>query len=507
MTEEVNPSTRVIRWTDNGPVKNYSVEVPDEGLLVFEGPPGSGKSTMLQSLDDALDPDRKSRIPIRDGAPRAEVDIFGQATLRRAIQTRHIGHLEVATLAGKFSIGDLVEPKFDKVEAREALRVKAILQLTGAKADPASFYHLASSQEEFEELVSPDDLGTTDIVEMSARIKASFELAARGYEKTETRLRAEAEAARLSANGTDIDGPHDAKALATEYDEAIREQQRLKTEAKAYEEAVTKQRESREAMEKLQREYKGLSRPEAFELAKTAKDKYLTSQEEVVRLREELRQAEIKMAADKAASELADQTLATAQAHANAYEALQTIVESALPEPVIQLDLDNADICVKTALEAAEKGTLIRKARLDLQNASKLKSEANTAELKAAELRDSAKSVDMVLADAIKSLGLPMSVADGRLVVTDSDRTPEGIEVFEELSKGEKTKAVVRLAIKAVGPGGMFVIPQEFYEGLTESNILEIAQELENTGVLAITAKAVDGDSITAKVIEGFPLA
>lgn len=498
---------RIIRWTDNGPVKNYEIEVPDEGLVVLIGPPGSGKSTMLQSLEDALDETRKSRIPIRDGAPRAEVSVFGQIVLRRSLQARRLGHLEFATLSGKFNIGDLVEPKYDKPASRDAVRIKAVLQLTSAQVDVAAFYPLVGGQEEFDEYVSSTQLGTNDAVELSARVKAAFELACRGLEKSVEQLRAQAEAARLSANGADINGPHDEVALSQAYKVALQEQSRLEAEAKAYSDAEKKRDESREAKDKLAREYKGLGRPEALELAEKAKGVYEAAQSEVARLKEELRKAEVGEASTKAASELADQRLETARVHADVFAALQEIVEAELPEPVLEMDLQTAEIEVQTALEAVEKGALIRKAREDLQNASDLKSEANTKESKAAELREAAKSTDSVLAEAIQSLGLPLGVRDSRFVVTNSDRNPDGVELFEDLSKGEKTKFVIRIAIKAVGPGGMFPIPQEFYEGLTESNILSIAQELENSGVLAITAKAVDGESITAEVIEGFPLA
>lgn len=502
-----NPPTRIIRWTDNGAVHSYEIEVPDEGLVVLEGPPGSGKSTMLASLEDALDETRKSRIPIRDGAPRAEVSVFGQVVLRRSLQSRRLGHLEFATLSGRFNIDDLVEPKVDKVSSRDALRIKAVLQLTSAKIDVAAFYPLVGSQEEFDAHVSSTQLGTTDAVELSARVKAALELACRNLERKVETLRVQAEAARLSANGTDVDGPCDEVTLGQAYKVALQEQSRLEAEKKAYADAETKQKESREAMDKLTREYTGLGLKDAEDNAEGRSIDYESAKSAVAALREQLRQAEIREASTKAASELADQKLETARAHTDAVSTLKTIVEADLPEPVLELDLQTAESEVKTALEAVEKGALIRKARLDLQNASNLKSEANTAESKALELREAAKSTDSVLAEAMSSLDLPLSVRDGRMVITNSDRRPDGIELFEDLSKGEKTKLVIQIAIKAVGPGGMFPIPQEFYEGLTESNILAIAQELENSGVLAVTAKAVDGETITAKVIDAFPLA
>ncbi len=503
MTEK---STRVIKWKDNGPVKNYQVEVPDEGLLVFEGPPGSGKSTMLLSLEEALDPDRKVHIPIRDGAPRAEVEIFGQLVLRRSLKARRIGRLEIATLSGKFTVGDLVEPKFKDPLPRDAHRIKAVLQLTSATVDTSAFYPLVGSQDAFDKYVPPSSLNTTDIVEVAAVVKSYLEQAARALEQEVETLQTKAEAARLAANGTDLEGPHDAKVLSEAHENTIREHSRLKAEAKAYADAETKREESREEMNKLAREYKGLGRPEAFELAERAKSYHETTKSEVERLKEELRKAEGMEISARAAFELADQRLETAQAHAAALAALQRVVDTKLPDQVLEIDLFTAQNDVEIALRAVETGALIRKARADRENALNLKSEAETKGSEAEQLRDAAKATDSVLAEAIQSLGLPLGVRDGRLMITNSDRSPDGYELFEDLSKGEKTKLVIQIAIKAVGPGGMFPIPQEFYEGLTESNIIQIAQELENTGVLAITAKAVDGEGITAKVVEAFPL-
>src|SRR5947207_14680712 len=105
---------KLIKWTDTGPVKENTIEVDEQGgLYVLEGPCGSGKSHLLQALDEALNPEHKTAIPVRDGAPRAEVEVFGELVLRRSKQSRRLGVLTAETLAGKFSIQDLIEPGYD----------------------------------------------------------------------------------------------------------------------------------------------------------------------------------------------------------------------------------------------------------------------------------------------------------------------------------------------------------------------------------------------------------
>jgi hypothetical protein len=164
---------------------------------------------------------------------------------------------------------------------------------------------------------------------------------------------------------------------------------------------------------------------------------------------------------------------------------------------------------LRTALEAQERGVLVRKAVQDAETARKLKSEGYLMEQKGTTFRDAAKATDTVLAEAVQGLGLPLSVSGGRLIITNSDRNATGEELFSDLSKGERTALVIDIAIEAVkqpGRNGCFVIPQEFFEGLDASHILTIARKLEGSGVIAVSAKAVDGEGITTTVVDPFPL-
>lgn len=65
--------------------------------------------------------------------------------------------------------------------------------------------------------------------------------------------------------------------------------------------------------------------------------------------------------------------------------------------------------------------------------------------------------------------------------------------MFSELSAGEKYAVVIPIAIKAVGEGGMFVIPQEAWEGLQPRVRRQIKQLLKGSHVVAITAQSADG--------------
>lgn len=458
---------------------------------------------MLASLDDTLDSSRKSHLPIRDGAPRAEVDVFGQAFLRRSKQSRRQGKLEVSTLQGKFTIADLVEPELDTLTARDNLRIKAVIQLTrAAEAKAELFYPLVGSQETFDKYVPSEALDTLDLVAMAGKVKSWLEKAARAKEQESETLSAKAEAARLTSSDADSEEPYDEIELSNAYEEATREESRLQAEAKAYQEAEQKRDQSIKELDKLKKEYKGRDLGAAANIQKVTGRYVELATDKVEELMTKLVEAEKALKEAQHQKELADSELGTAQAHHSAVDALQRVIDTSLPDSVIQLDLDTASNSVKIARKAAERGALIRKARLDRGNALKRKYEAETAKSEGELLRDAAKATDNVLAEVVQSLGVPLSVLDSRLWVTDSTRTPNGLELFEELSRGERTNIVIDIAIKAVGQGGMFVIPQEFFEGLTESNIIALAEKLKNTGVLAITARAVDGEGITARVVE-----
>ena len=79
---------------------------------------------------------------------------------------------------------------------------------------------------------------------------------------------------------------------------------------------------------------------------------------------------------------------------------------------------------------------------------------------------------------------------DFRFVV---DHPKRGECYFADLSAGEKWSQVLPIAIKAVGTGGVFVVPQEAYEGLSPRNRNLLLSHLRGSGVTAVTAEAADG--------------
>lgn len=499
-------SDRNIELDNVAAVEHLSIEVPAEGgLVVLEGPNGIGKTNALNAIEARLT--GKGTLPVRDGAPTAEVNIFGTATLRMSRRISRLGHLECSTLEGKLSIADFVDPQLDNLLAADAHRIKALLQLTGAKADPSLFYELVGGQQAFDELVDPDALSTDDLVTMSKKVKAALEKAARTLEAEYAKLYAKADAVRLMAADVE-DGPCDEKELNWFHENAIREESRLTEAQKGYNNAKEIREKTVVALDRAKSNYKGLTLETADKnQTQTAKERK-EAIDRVKLLEKQLHEAKLDLmeamnAEDKAIGEYKE-----AANHNTYISELEELLAKPLPEPVLQLDLDSARTTVELTSKARDLGTVIRNAKSHLQEARGLKEKALKKEMEAKTLREAAESTNSVLAEIVESLGLGLSVNSGRLIVTESDRLA-GSEYFDELSKGEKCAMAIEIAIKTVsahGPGGVFTIPQEFYEGLNPANKQMVAQKLYNSGVVAITAQAVDGDEITVTIPEPYPL-
>ena len=199
---------------------------------------------------------------------------------------------------------------------------------------------------------------------------------------------------------------------------------------------------------------------------------------------------------------IAQTELREAESHEAAVNSLSDIIFTPIDDSPSQADLENAAISHKIALEAVEHGTLVRQAKINMENASALKHAALQAEKEAIRLRDAAKATDDVLSKAVQSLGCSLRVSHGRLV-TDTER---GEELFADLSEGEKYSLVIPIAIEAVGKGGLITLPQEAWQGLDPANKRLVASKVEGSGVILLTAQATEDSELKAEQFEAFPL-
>lgn len=484
-----------------GPIKHLRIPVSEDGgVYVLHGANGSGKTTALNAVQALAS--GTGRIEQSDDEPVGEVSAFG-ATLRVARRLSRIGELSVESLEGRFSISDVVDPKIADPLAADAKRIKALIQLADrGKADPSLFYDIVGGQEAFDQYITKESASASDLVLMAGKIKRDLEAHARTYAADAERDFNKADAARLSTEGIDINAPHDSKELAEALSKADREEQRIRSEIKAAEEAKQNQKLAKESLQKTRDSYTGEDVETATAILAVASDAVAISKIKVEDLKRHLAAAEADLKANEADVKLAESGLQAAKSYEAAVEGFEAILFAPVSEAPTEKQLLIAQQRLQEALEAVERGSAVRSAITALENASKLKEAAKESQRKAVLLREAAKATDDVLSKEVQKLKCPLRVSHSRLV-TDTDR---GEEPFAELSEGEKYALIIPIAIEAVGKGGLLTLSQEAWQGLDPNNRHMIASKVEGTGVILLAAEASDDDEIRVEQFEAFPL-
>lgn len=480
-----------VELRDVGPVAHLKLEIPDAGVVVLRGVNGIGKSITLEAVEAMVS--GKGGAPVRDGADKAEVAGFG-AVMRVGRRVSRSGELLVTGLEGRLSPADLVDPGIDDPEAADARRIKALVQLSGAQADPSLFYDLAGGKDELEALV-PDLEETDDVLRMAAQVKRSIEgktrLAEQRAEAARGKAKAHAEAANISAPLVETDSA----ILQAALEEAIQKHAALKG---AHEQGLAASIDADAALKEL------MSRPAAPTvsqvklLERNAAKAYEAAKEKVQKANQALVDAQLKEAEARGAWNKAVDSKRAAEREAQLVEAWNRTIEKATQAfPAVE-DVAAASQAVTEARQAVEAGVLARHALEARQKAAEARHAVDALEAEARRLRDSAGAVDDVLSSLVAKLGIDLKVWASRLVL----ETKRGRTFFADLSHGERWKLVIDLCADVVGHSGLLVVPQEAFEGLDDSNRKLIAGHAKKRGVLILTAEASADEEITAEVYE-----
>lgn len=480
---------RRVMVRDIGPVANLEFPVPEEGgVVVLRGRNGLGKTRTLESINALVTGNGK--VAHRDGAPNGEVEAFG-ATLKVARSARRAGHLDVVSLEGRFSVLDLVDPKLKSEEAADAKRMKALVQLKGAEAKSERFHKLLGGREAFDAYVKPIDVDTNDLVTMAARIKRRLEDEARDLEAEAEKEVARATVSREATAGIDLDAPDDQKKLQEDLTYFITEEAKLKQQAKSALDAQYAAEEAAKQLQLAEANYSGPSVDTAQAQVETARTLLAAAQHEVDEFERKLFASRRALETQQAALRACEQTLESATLHHETLGRWRATIGAARVESPSDEQLAEARADVETAQAAVEMGTRIRDAKKHMHQASVHAGEAARLRTEADRLREAGRATDDVLSEVVQGLGCPLKVRGGRLVIA-TDRSSE--ELFSDLSRGEQWKAALDIAIDAVGPQGVIVVDQEGWEGIDPENRKLIAEHLQGTGVVMITAECDEGE-------------
>jgi ABC-type cobalamin/Fe3+-siderophores transport system ATPase subunit len=467
-----------------GPVERLEISFPtDGGVTVLRGRNGSGKSTLLDAAS-AVVGDRKLDASVRDGKLKGEIAGFG-ARITLGKVNRRSGVAEVETLEDRLDISALVDPGMKDVEAADARRIKALVNLSGTKADAAAFRSIASA-DDFAECVDAKSTATDDMVEMAARIKRDFERVAR-YEEGQAEKEAAAAKAIADEVGHVAEPPMDADAAKQQHLAAVGEFFRLNNQRKNAEESSASAHYCRAKIAEAE------AQSVSLEKIKSQVD-YCQSRVEVID--NEIADLEGLLAGLResrmgAARDLADATteLSAAEDRAKLIDQWrQTVAHAEVCECPTDEELQAAEKAMESAAGAIVACEMADKAKARLKDADNHNMRAAMSTGKAQRLRKAAAAADSVLSEIVACESL--CVEDGRLV-TDTAR---GATYFADLSEGERWKIAIDLAADRVGEGGLIVIPQVAFESLDPTNREAIAEHARRRRVNILTAEAADGE-------------
>ncbi|SFH98629.1 AAA family ATPase [Planctomicrobium piriforme] len=481
-TKAAAPRTVILE--NVGPIPRMEINVRPSGITRLVAPNGSGKSLALEAVSTALK--GSGKVPLRDQTKRGVVDAFG-AKITLGGTCRHTGEVQVEHLEGRLDIGALIDPRLKSPAAADAARIKALVYLTGVKAD-ATLFQKHQAFEDWNKIVDPESVKTEDLVEMARRIKADYDSAARQAE-------AEAEREEGHANGMgvpedlDLSAPSDAAELAKEYDSARdiltrlhssqQEYQRAKLTADTAQQQLDKLlSEETQPLEEATKEYEAAlaardSVDEAIKKTESRLAEWKKKRGEVVSridvLHERIRSQGTRQSAIDLSTKLVDD-----------FKALSPVEDQAIVE---------AQAVVDTARQQVEQGAVIRQAIKTSEKAAEHRTLASKARDRAGRLRDAGRATDEVLSNAIHSNLLRIE-SDGKSarLVTETDRgksTP-----YHELSAGERGAIAIDIAADHVGEHGILVISQEVFEGLDHDNRMKIEAKAVERNVAILTAEA-----------------
>jgi hypothetical protein len=482
-----------------GPNERLAIPyLPDGGVIVLRGANDMGKTEALTALKRIAGADEK--LTRRDGfTGKGCVEGFGMK-VTVSTNCRQSGECEVTSLEGRLDVSDLIEPREKSVEAADRKRIKALLSISGAKADVNSFASLVGTQKDLESVCQPESLTTDDLVDMAGRIKRDLERAARAAEDQAKNAQDSADAAKRAIEGIDMAAECDATVLDAEYRKAVQAHADLKAKRMAAEESKRKADEATGKLARLQKAHSGISLEEA-EAEVTAKEAALrVASDTRIAAAQALLAAESAFDATKTALANAREVRDMANDFAQDSAAYAEIIakSGAVDDPG-QGVLEDAAKAVQSAREAVERGAVIRRAKEQLAAVEDFREAAKTHAKQADKLRNAAFGTDGVLSDAVRTS--EVFVRDGRLVTRKNDR-----DVFyADRSPGYRATVAIDIAlecVRATSSDGraIVILDQRVWESLDVKNRKRIWKHAVERKVCVYTAEANRDESEPADV-------
>lgn len=480
-----------------GPIVSLRVEIPEDvpgGVIRLIGDQGVGKSAGVNAIRGLLG--NKMRIVPREIVDSADGSIahkkgtvtLGDRKLTVDGKTTRKGELDYGSIEDGFDIGDLISPGYESVDARNATRIKALIDVAGVKPDLSMFYELVGGKARIDQLLPPKDQAITDLVALCGKLKRALEDEAKVAETARDNAERNRVAAEAAADGVDLDAEANATTLLGAFQQATRDAERLSAQRSSFSDAKDKADAARRKLKDHEAKA-STSVDQASETYDKAVADETSAEVRVRRLQAELKQASIDLEKATQAKHAARLVLDAASEMEGTVAAWREQVEAAeqVPNPTDE-EIAAAVLAIEDAQAAIDRGALVRNALAKKEEAEKLEAARVAAEAKATELRAQARGVYDVLANQIPAG--PLYVDAGQLVIDTADRKAEP---YDQLSDGERAKIAVPYAVDAVGDGGMICLPQPLWDGFSIGSKKWIADYACDHGVWVITGEIGSG--------------
>jgi hypothetical protein len=483
-------------------------ELPEQGgVVVWRGRHGVGKTTSVRCVAALNNTEVRSSLVPRDGCDHGTIRAPG-ILVRIGRRNTASGELEMEMVDPECDPSVLVEPKLKGKTERDSLRLRMLVRVGQVEVTGEQWgCHLADVvPERVEEILAGIDprnpVGSAEVVR--ARVHA-LALAAE-QEAVRQTGRAETLAGQLA--GVDLTVPQDPEMLQRAYEVALHQFSRVEAEAK-------QAREQAEAVEAARKKLAGVqaSLPDVAAIKAeidAAEARRSVGQQEVATI--DLQIAELRRKREEAirgidtatqASADASARMKTAKAQHFAVAELRATVEGGVVDgPSLEV-IEQARIAKEQAHAAILAGQRAREGQKTHADAEAARQAATASETRGKALRSLARSTDMVLEEALRAAGFAgLTWRDGRLYV-ESDRGLDGhLELFDDLSEGERYQTVFRWYAEKLPPSSFVPFSQEAWQGQLDSARQEIAAMCRAHKIWLWTGQIGDGD-LRAEVFGG----
>jgi hypothetical protein len=492
-TRTAKPAPKTIELTDLGPVERLTLPLPEPGgVVILRGRNDVGKSKALEATARLLG--GADHVEARDRCAFGQIEGLG-VRLRVAKTPRKTGELEAVSIDGQLSIADLVDPRIADPDRADVQRIRALVALSGAKADLDQFAALLpGGKDEALAIFAEETTKATDLLEMAARVKRDLEREARTQAAAASNAEAEAAALRNKPEELDLTAEADADTLRDRLMNAVGRRAQITHQATVAAEAATRAQEASQRLDQEAATYQGPTAEEAETFLETSHDEEGIASQLLLEAEAAVHNAGRRFANAQTDRKAAEAGLAAAKDHERVVATCRATIASLSNVPAPKPgDATAADAAVQAAQAAADRGALIREQRRKEREAAALDERAAKAREAASSYRDSAKATDDLLSQAVDSPRF--SIKAGRLMTQHDGR---GEVPYHDRSTGTRWKlAIAEAAEKArkLHPGERVLIPvpQEAWESLDPQNRRDVADHCKALGVVLFTAEATDG--------------